>query len=828
VAHDTVSILEGGTFVVSRGNGDIVPSSDQAYGLFERDTRFLSEWRLTMDGQPLTALSTDDLLYFKAQFFLVPGGGDVYTNATVTVVRQRAVGEGFHEDLTVLNSGSQTVEIELRIDADADFADLFEVKDALAKKGRSYRRVEAGRLVLGYERETFVRETWITASAREVSFDGRGLVFRIHLEPQAEWTTCIEVATALGPGARPPGARHPHGDDQPRPHMSASLDEWIGVAPALTSSWTPLEQIYLRSLVDLAALRYFPPTNPSDAVPAAGLPWFMTLFGRDSIITSFQALPFQPELAATTLRVLGNRQGNRVDNFRDEEPGKILHEMRQGELTAFEERPHSPYFGTADATPLYLVLLDEYERWTEDRALVRELEPVARRALAWIDEYGDRDGDGYVEYERRNAVSGLENQCWKDSWDSILWPDGSLAELPRATCEIQGYVYDAKRRCARLARDVWGDDELAVRLEREAGELKQRFNEDYWVEDGGFYALALDGRKRPVPTLTSNIGHLLWSGIVDDERAAAVVGHLLGERLFSGWGVRTMATGCGGYNPIGYHTGTVWPHDNALIALGLTRYGFRAEAAKVAFALLWAAGMYFHDRLPEAFAGYERERTHFPVEYPTACSPQAWATGAPLVFLRTMLGLEPRGARLKVDPHLPDEISWIELAEIRGPWGAASAVAGEPPAQNVRDAVSLTVRRPKELSVPRAAWQAHQAPAPVSRPVEGPESAAELFEWIAAHPGGGWPVARSGIVAFDVDGAGSWRLTVENGLVTVGRGGDGAPDATYELAEPLLLAIARGERNGIAAYLRGQIVIRGDRGIADEARRYLAGLVATA
>ena len=316
------------------------------------------------------------------------------------------------------------------------------------------------RIVLGYERDTYVRETWITASAPEASFDGEGLVFKIHVPVQSEWTTCIDVMTAVdGTDSEPEGVRHPHGDEQARPHMSASLEEWIGEAPSLTSSWTPLEQIYLRSLVDLAALRYYPATHPDEAVPAAGLPWFMTLFGRDSIITSLQTLPFRPELASSTLRVLGNRQGNREDAFRDEEPGKILHEMRQGELTAFEERPHSPYYGSADSTPLYLILLDEYERWTEDRVLVRELEETARRALAWIDEHGDRDGDGYVEYERRNAESGLENQCWKDSWNSILWPDGSLAALPRATCEIQGYVYDAKVRCARLARDVWGDDD---------------------------------------------------------------------------------------------------------------------------------------------------------------------------------------------------------------------------------------------------------------------------------------------------------------------------------------------------------------------------------
>jgi glycogen debranching enzyme len=403
------------------------------------------------------------------------------------------------------------------------------------------------------------------------------------------------------------------------------------------------------------------------------MPWFMTVFGRDSLITSYQALPFSSELARTSLRVLGARQGTRVDPFRDEEPGKILHEIRFGELTAFGERPHSPYFGTADATPLYPVLLDEYERWTGDADLVRELEAPARAALEWIDRYGDRDGDGYVEYERA-LESGLENQCWKDSWNSILFRDGSLAKLPRATCEIQGYVYDAKRRGARLARDFWNDAELAERLEREAAELRARFNKDFWMPEREFFAVALDGDKRQADSITSNPGHLLWSGIVDDDKAALVVRRLMDDSMFSGWGIRTMAVGEGAYNPIEYHCGTVWPHDNSMIAAGLARYGYREEAARVVSGILEAA-RFFDYRLPEAFAGYPRGRTSFPVQYPTASSPQAWATGTPLLFLRTILGLEPRGDELAIDPWLPGGIERVELRGVPGRWGRADAVA---------------------------------------------------------------------------------------------------------------------------------------------------------
>ena len=398
----------------------------------------------------------------------------------------------------------------------------------------------------------------------------------------------------------------------------------------------------------------------------------MAVFGRDSLLTSFQALPFTPVLAKTTLRMLALLQGTQVDDFRDEEPGKIIHELRLGEMTAFEERPHSPYYGAADSTPLFLILLDEYERWSGDAELVRDLERAARLALAWIDNYGDRDGDGYVEYERRNTKTGLENQCWKDSWDSIRYADGRHAPLPRATCEIQGYVYDAKMRSARLAREIWSDPVLADRLEREAKALRRRFNEDFWLIDRGYFALALDGKKQKVDALSSNIGHLLWSGIVEEDKAAAVAAHLMSERLFSGWGVRTMAEGDAAYNPIGYHVGTVWPHDTSIIAHGLQRYGYRQEAGRLALGILNAA-VFFDGRLPEAFAGFPESLTRYPVEYPTACSPQAWATGAPLLLLRVLLGMRPIQESLLVAPAIPKTIERIELLGIPGRWGKADA-----------------------------------------------------------------------------------------------------------------------------------------------------------
>jgi glycogen debranching enzyme len=667
-----VKILDGNTFVVSDARGDIEASLTDPTGLFSFDTRFLSKWVLTINDQRLNSLSVDDLQYFATRFFLVPGTGTVYVDAKLSVIRSREVADGFHEEITILNHDEKPVELTVRVEAESDFADLFEVKDALKKQGSYDARVDHDHLRLVYKRGTFERETVISATT-PAKVDKRGLTFKTKIEPHSDWATSLDVSTALfgseGQHARP---RDRQGRVRARQRMEQDLDKWLAEAPRIECDWEPLKTTYKRSLVDLAALRFSPYIAKGKSLPAAGLPWFMTMFGRDSIFTSLQAVPFTPELAETTLRVLGQWQGSRVDDFRDEDPGRILHEMRYGEMTAFEERPHSPYYGCADATALYVILLDEHERWTGDTKLVRELEYEARAALNWIDRYADLMGNGYVSYKRRNDETGLENQCWKDSWDSISFHDGTLPGFPRATCELQGYAYDAKIRGARLARLIWKDPVFADKLESEAAELKRRFNRDFWVEDGEYFALALDPEGKQVNALSSNNGHLLWSGIVDKSKAKAVVRHLMGPRLFSGWGVRTLAEGEGRFNPIGYHVGTVWPFDNSFIAWGLRRYGFKEEAAQIAAGILDAAE-FFDGRLPEAFGGYHRDQTKYPVQYPTACSPQAWSTGTPLLLLRTMLGLEPLGDHLVVDPALPESIGHLELLDIPGRWGRIDA-----------------------------------------------------------------------------------------------------------------------------------------------------------
>lgn len=662
-----VVVLDGSTFAVSDGAGNMDPATDPVAGLYFQDMRHLSEWELTVEGATLSPLTRHTIGYDEVVLVLTVDGSGPGPDPAVRVRRHRHVSHGMRERLIVESSLNQPTRLVLHLRFDADFADLFEVKDHLAKKGRRHRELQGSAVVLSYRRGGFSRQTRIRSAGAELS-PGE-LRFRIELPAHGRWEAEVDLQMVTG------DHRHATKRQPGQPNMELSLEEWLDRAPALTSDWDTLVHTYHRSLVDLAALRFYPASVPQPAsLPAAGLPWFMALFGRDSILTSYLSLPFVPELAGTTLRALAALQATGFDDFRDAEPGKILHELRHGELVWFRERPQSPYYGASDTTPLFLVLLDEYERWTADAALARDLEAPARAALNWVERYGDLDGDGYLEYQTRNPTSGIANQSWKDSGDAIVHPDGSLVALPRATCELQGYAYAARRAGARLAREVWGDDALAARLEAGAAALQARFDRDFWLDDLGCYALALDGHKVPVRTIASNMGHLLWSGIVPPARQAAVVARLLAPDLFSGWGVRTLAEGQGAYNPLGYHVGAVWPHDNALIALGFARSGARAEAARLTQALLEAAAVFDH-RLPEAFAGISRAELGFPVAYPTACSPQAWASAAPLGLLRAVLGMEAADHAVTTDPVVPEVMRPLRLTNVPGPHPPSGGVS---------------------------------------------------------------------------------------------------------------------------------------------------------
>lgn len=662
-------ILEGATFCICNELGDFAASVE---GLFAEDTRFLSRFTLRVNGQKPLLLSSDKIEYFSAAFFMrnpLAGGLDA---DVLSIRRERFVGDGMQDTFVVENQGLEPVEFELTLDIGCDFADIFSVKDfdfALGDPIRAKPLPEVRAGEFDPERNQFLLtddgdlplKTQVIFSERG-QCEGSTMRYPLTLAPRERWSLQVDVFPLPdGEQVAPRFAERRFGEEIGR--VRDSLVAWQLRIPQLRSSWDGLARAFGQSVSDLASLRMRSDNGGIGKLPGAGVPWFMTVFGRDTLITCLQTLLFGPELARTALEVLADLQATEDDPRIDAEPGKIVHEVRHGKAA---RKWHERYYGTVDATPLYLVLLSEVWRWTDDAALVRDLKGPALAALAWIDTYGDSDGDGFVEYERRTP-DGLENQSWKDSWDSQRFHDGALAQPPLAPCEVQGYVYDAKRRVAELARDVWRDRELATRLEREAEELRARFDSAFWIEErGGFYALALDRDKRRVDSLCSNIGHLMWSGIVPPDRVDAVVDRLMGDELWSGWGVRTMSTGDAGYNPLSYHDGTVWPHDNSLIAWGLARYARWPEAQRIVQRMLTAAGRFGY-QLPEVFAGMRRSETPFPIAYPTAARPQAWAAGTPVLLLQVLLGLQPDRRRHALESVAPLELpSWAGTIRLSG------------------------------------------------------------------------------------------------------------------------------------------------------------------
>jgi glycogen debranching enzyme len=681
----TLTILEGSTFCICDERGDI---GAEGSGLFADDTRFLSCLVLTINGERPLLLSSAKVEYFSAAFYLRnPLAGELAQD-TVGIARERFVGDGMQERIVVRNVGMEPVEFELALDVGADFADIFLVKardfalgdprhagELPSAAGPTY---DEERLCLTFrdpeEESSACTSVFFSVSGR---LDGSTMRYRLALEPRGLWEVVVDVhPLPAGDGARARRQARRFGAEVE--HVRESLAAWHLRVPQLRASWDPLQRSFERSVSDLAALR-LRWVGGIGQLPAAGMPWFMTVFGRDTIVTSLQTLLFGPELASAALAALAELQADENDPGIDAEPGKIVHEVRHGKAA----RSWFPrYYGTVDATPLYLILLSEVWRWTDDQLLVRELKDTALRALGWIDSYGDRDGDGFVEYERRTD-RGLENQSWKDSGDSQRFADGRTARPPITPCEVQGYVYDAKRRTAELARTVWRDRPLADRLEREAEELRARFDAAFWVDErGGYYALALDGDKQRVDALTSNVGHLLWSGIVPPERIDPLVDALMGEPLWSGWGVRTMSVEDRAYNPLSYHNGSVWPHDNSLIAWGLARYGRWPEAQRICRRMLEAAASFDYE-LPEVFAGLPRAQTPFPIAYPTAARPQAWAAGTPVLLLQLLLGLQPdprrQGLTSVAPPELPAWVGEIELHGVRafgGSWNVTADGGG--------------------------------------------------------------------------------------------------------------------------------------------------------
>ncbi|NJC71316.1 amylo-alpha-1,6-glucosidase [Planosporangium thailandense] len=654
-----LAVLNGRTFMYSDAVGDIPKGS--VGGLVHADTRYLDEWVLTVNGARLLELDTDLPTHCQATFYLTnPALPGLPANA-LGVGRRRMIDGGFGERIEMTNHDNQDLHVAVRLAAGSDFADLFEIKAQVGDRSSRIRRSHArdgSRLCFSYRYDIFSAATEVRAVPAADRIDGDSMVWEVELPAGTTWMCDLYVPLPTADDEITAPVYHPH------PAMTMSPDPvtaWRDRLARFTSDDRQIEQMRAQAVRDLTALRITMRVGGEDVLlPAAGLPWFLTIFGRDTIFTAYQTLMFGPDLARGALIALADYQGTRRNDMNDEEPGKILHEVRTGELTKLGLRPHNPYYGSADATPLWLILLSEYWRWTGDDKLVQQLYGNAMAAMEWIDHYGDRDGDCFVEYQT-HSPEGLGNQCWRDSWDGVLYADGGMPPLPIATCEIQGYVYDAKLRMAELADGPLDNRTLARRLRGEAARLRDRFNADFWLDArGGYYALGLDGDKRRIDAMTSNMGHLLWSGIIPDDRAAVVVDQLMSEQLFSGWGVRTMATTDGGYNPIGYHRGTVWPHDNSIIIAGLARYGYREQVKRLSRAITEAAD-HFGQRLPEAICGYPRADTHIPITYPTACDPQAWASGAPLLISRALLGVEPHDGRLTINPDYYESTGHVQI-----------------------------------------------------------------------------------------------------------------------------------------------------------------------
>ncbi|HXV00960.1 MAG TPA: glycogen debranching N-terminal domain-containing protein [Caulobacteraceae bacterium] len=669
VGPPRLSINHGYGVLITELDGQINWPTDK--GFYHSDTRVLSAWVIFADGQPWDLLNSGAITHYASRIHLAnralaTESGQVPAH-TVGLTISRCILGGVHEDLDIVNHGEGPVQFNLEIVIRADFADLFEVKSQkIVRRGRitttwSARRA---RLQTAYRNDGFCRDLIVRAvdcDSPPVYANGR-ISFEVQLEPGGSWHSCLLYEIGDGETI----------DPAPRAcveHMTESgagkrLDDWRDASLKAHGANSDFNRFYAQSVEDIASLRLpIEGTSHLEFVPAGGSPWFVALFGRDSLIVSLQTAMVYPDFARGALEVLSRYQATRRDDWRDAEPGKIMHELRRGELAHFKFIPHTPYYGTADATILYLMVLHNAWRSTGDPELLQRFMPAAEKCLHWIDKYGDRDGDGFQEYQTRSSA-GYENQGWKDAGEALVNTDGSLVKGPKAVVELQGYVYDAWLRMAQVY-EALGKPARARVLKRKARALFERFNEAFWDEDAGFYAFCLDGEKKKVMSIASNPGQLMWLGIVPPERAARMVKRLMAPDMLGGWGIRTLSAKHPAYNPYSYQNGAVWPHDNAMIASGFRRYGFDDEASEVMRQVFEAATYFSQHQLPELYSGLPREAGGFPVQYLGANTPQAWAAGSCFAFLQMMLGFAPDapGDKLYLDPALP---AWLPKLDIHG------------------------------------------------------------------------------------------------------------------------------------------------------------------
>jgi glycogen debranching enzyme len=693
-------LRDGIAVLVSDELGDVRPDRG-GLGLWRGDTRLLSCLQLRVNGRRPGLLAagegtaTGDAIVLAADGGRGSGGergtgaGDgaggpaALGSPSLGILRRRRLEDGLSEELVLSNHTERERRVRVELLLDADMADIFEVQGHVRAKRGTY-----DPLILTPDQATFTYHgldgrRWRTrvrvpGARLDGAFPGTGasvaarwaVVLAAGASARLVWTVTGDVAEAghspAEAGHSPAEAGHSPAKAGQSPAASGpSVRAGLDDPTAIESDDPQLDRVLRRAVADLDLLMT-PGPAPGERYLAAGVPWFATLFGRDAILAAYATLLVDPGLAIATLRVLARLQADTDDPARDAEPGKMVHEIRDGEMARLGEVPFGRYYGASDTTPLWLVLLGEVVNWTGDLDLARELWPAALRALDWLERHGDSDGDGFIEYSRR-APGGLDNQGWKDAPEAIRDRHGRIARGPIALAEVQGYAYAARRRSARLARRL-GDHALAARLEAAARRLRRRFDAAFWVADRGYFAIALDGAKAQMDALASNQGHALWSEVVDPGRAESVAGWLAGPQMSSGWGLRTYGAGQPGYTPFGYHTGTVWPHDTALAVAGLRRYGQDGQAAQLADGLLAAGRRLPSARLPELLCGFGSDEVGVPVPYPAACSPQAWAAAAPLLVLRSLLGIKPQAlaGRLVLErPCLPSGVGRLRLRGLR-------------------------------------------------------------------------------------------------------------------------------------------------------------------
>jgi glycogen debranching enzyme len=714
-----IALIRGKTFFAANLHGHLMPPGAPHVGLFRDDTRYLSELDLLINGHSPVVLSSTiaegsfaNRVELTVKGSLKGEGLDLPVN-TVYVRREQVLElEVLHDVLHLENFHTESAKLKVEMIYDADFMDIFQVRGILrGRSGRYYAPFATeNELVFLYDGlDHRVRSTTISFDPAPSEIAERTARWEIELAPlgRAQITTTVtprseDEASAFTMTSSSPedisecatAAELNRDLEVPLRSLQSEFAMWQEECTLFRSNNDAFDAMLRTAVQDFYALRL---TDGGDTAIAAGVPWFAALFGRDSLIASFETLILNPKLAQGTLRVLAFHQGRNRNDARDEDPGKIHHEMRSGEMAATGEIVFGLYYGSVDATPLFVILLSEYYQWTGDNAFLEEMRAPLLAAVDWLLYFGDLDGDGLIEFCRRTP-EGLFNQGWKDSGDANLHADGRIAQPPIALVEEQGYAIDAFTRASALLR-ILGLNDQSDKLAQRAVDLRARLDRAFWMPDKKYYALALDSAKQPLEVVASNAGHLLFSNAIEREKAAGVVGNLLAQGLFSGWGIRTLSQGEKTFNPMSYHRGSVWPHDNALIAYGMARYGFRAESSLVLSALFDAA-KYFRDyRLPELFCGIQRRERDVPVQYPVSCSPQAWASGAPFLILTALLGLKPDACKHELNiqnPYLPDFLTYLEIKNLRI---GESRVSLEFSRQGARTFCNLTDLQGAELAV---------------------------------------------------------------------------------------------------------------------------------